>query len=222
MEMKTIILCGGRGLRLNELTIDTPKSLLLINNKPVLWHICNHFKSYGYNDFIFCLGYKGEMIKNYFKDNEFNIMFLDTGMNTTKNEKLKQCQDLIDGDNFFVSYGDDLCNVDLNELFKQHKKTNAIATLTSIDMKSDFGILRIEKDRVKNFNEKPNLPYLINGGYYVFNKKIFNKLDNAELEDETLKNLAFRGLLYHYKHIGYFHPINTFKDLIEVRNEFGK
>src|SRR3989344_8071112 len=117
--MKVVILCGGEGTRLKELTEDIPKSLVEIGGKPILWHLMKYFSHFGHNDFILCLGYKGDKIKEYFQnnnENNFNIKFLDTGINNNKSERLIQVKEHIDDEEFFVSYGDDLCNVNLDNL----------------------------------------------------------------------------------------------------------
>lgn len=216
--MKVIILCGGRGLRLNEFTQDIPKSMIDIRGKPLLWYICRHYQKYGFNDFIFCLGYKGEMIKEYFEKTDFNIQFIDTGENTTKTERLKQIEHLIDGNIFMLSYGDDLCDVDINKLLEFHKKRKAIFTLTAINLTSEFGIFDIKGNGiVRNFREKPELPYWINSGYYVLNKHIFFTWLRNQTEDFEKSIFPHTTQLMAFKHYGFWKPINTFKDVMELR-----
>jgi len=219
-KMKVAILCGGRGLRLNELTQDIPKSMVLVHGMPILWHICQHYKKYGYNDFIFCLGYKGDMIKTFFQSDEFNIQFVWTGENTSKSERLLQIKDLIDTDNFFLSYADDISDVNLNKLKQFHLSHKGLVTLTAVRLQSDFGVLNITEDNmIEKFSEKPILDHYINGGFYVLSKKIFKYLyTKGDFESSTLTNLAKNKKVFAYKHNGFWKSINTLKDVMELNN----
>ena len=135
--MKTVVLCGGKGTRLNELTDKIPKPLIQIGDKPILWHIMNMYRHYGHNDFILCLGYKGEEIRSYFRnETKFKITFVDTGIDTNKAERIKMTKDLLDSDDFFVTYGDDLSDVDINKVLEFHKQSGKITTLTAVTPES--------------------------------------------------------------------------------------
>ena len=173
--MQVVVLCGGKGTRLSELTKEIPKPLIEIGNKPILFHIMNAYSNYGYKDFILCLGYKGTMIRDYFnknKNKDWNITFLNTGLETNKADRLKQTENFIKEENFFLTYGDDLSNVDIKNLSEYHKKNKKIVTLTAVQMQSPFGILDLnDSNEVIDFKENPQLEYYMNGGYFVMNKK---------------------------------------------------
>src|SRR3990167_19254 len=218
--MKVIILCGGRGMRLNELTETIPKPLVKVQGKPILWHICNHYKKQGHNDFVFCLGYKGDLIRTMFKKYpEFNIIFVNTGADTSKTGRLLKVERYISDDNFLLSYGDDICDVDINHLINIHQNKSALITLTAVPMTSDFGVLDVhwETQQVMKFEEKPKLPYLINGGYYVCSKEIFYYIKTyGDFEKDVLPALATKGFIYAWAHDGKWKSKNTLKDVVEL------
>ena len=222
--MKVVILCGGKGTRMGESSQETPKPLVNIGDKPVLWHIMKYFSTFGFNDFILCLGYKGEKIEEYFKDNkEFNIQFFYTGEDSTKAQRLNLVKNAIDSENFFVAYGDDLSNVDIIKILKLHEVSGDVVTLTAVQLVSQFGILSLnEKDKVIEFKEKPKLDHWINGGFFVFNKKIFDyfKDDKWELENEIFENIAKEKKIKAYKHYGFWQGMNTLKDCIELNKRW--
>src|SRR3989338_1092391 len=164
MAMQVVVLCGGKGTRLSEYTEEIPKPLINVGHRPILWHIVQIYKSYGHKEFIFCLGYK-----------EVKIQFVDTGIDANKSERIQKVRHLIKDDNFFVTYGDDLSDVNIDKLSEFHKKNKKIVTLTAVSLESPFGILELnKKNEVIGFKEKPKLEYFMNGGFYVFNKKIFD------------------------------------------------
>lgn len=217
--MQVVILCGGEGTRLSEYTYKIPKPLVDIGGKPILWHIMQFYKHQGFNDFILCLGYKGEKIKEYFKDKKgFNITFVDTGLKSNKAERIKQVEKYITDDEFFVAYGDDLSNIELKKLLEHHKNKNKIVTLTTIRPYSQFGILQLNEDgTVNGFKEKPKLDCWINGGFFVFNKKIFQYLKReGDLEKEIFKQLAEENQISAFKHEDFWICMNTFKDTLEL------
>lgn len=223
--MQVVVLCGGMGTRLNEYTKKIPKPLIEVGKKPILWHITQMYKSHGFNDFIFCLGYKGSQIKEYFNNQKgINIKFVDTGVESNKAERIKKIENLITSENFFVSYGDDLSDVDINKLYEYHKKNKKIVTLTAINLESPFGILEFDEDgNVAGFREKPKLEYFINGGFYVFNRKIFEYIKSGDdLEKETLSRLAKLGQIAAFKHAGFWKSMNTLKDVIELNELYDK
>ena len=223
--MQVVILCGGEGTRLREYTEKIPKPLVEIGNKPILWHIMKYYSQHGFNDFVLCLGYKGEKIREYFNENKenWNINFVDTGLDSNKAERIKKIKKFIKEDNFFVAYGDDLSDVGINKLLKFHKEKNKIVTLTTINPISQFGILEFnENDEIINFKEKPKLNHWINGGFFVFNKKIFDYLkEKWDLEKETFGQLAKERQICAFKHNGFWKCMNTFKDTLEL-NEIWK
>lgn len=217
--MKVVILCGGEGTRLMEYTHKVPKPLVKIGSKPILWHIMKFYACQGFNDFILCLGYKGDQIKEYFKnEKEFKIKFVDTGLKSNKAERIKQIEEYITEDEFFVAYGDDLSNVDIKKLLEYHKSQNKIVTLTAIRPYSQFGILQFhENNTITGFKEKPLLDHWINGGFFVFNKQIFKYLKKGmELEKEVFEQLVKENQVLAFKHEGFWKCMNTFKDTLEL------
>lgn len=241
--MQAIILCGGLGTRLREETEFRPKPMVNIGTKPILWHIMKIYASQGITDFVLCLGYKGEMIKNYFchyelmnndvtlelgnpdklcihqKHDEagWRITLADTGERTLKGGRLKRIEKYIEGDTFMVTYGDGVADVDLNALLAFHKSHGKMATLTGISPASQFGKLRLNGDQIVTFCEKPDGidADVVNGGYFVFNRAIFDYLtddEDCDLEYGPLENLARAGQLMVYKHPGFWSCMDTLRD----------
>lgn len=223
--MKVVILCGGKGIRFHEQTKYIPKPLLKIGDKPILWHIMKYYSVFGYKDFILCLGYQGDKIRQYFQTGhkEWEIKFVDTGQDASKATRVKKIQPCINEENFFVAYGDDLSNVDLNRLLDYHLKHKRVVTLTAVNPYSQFGILELAKEGViTNFHEKPRLEHWINGGFFIFNREIFNYLQpNQDLEKDVFRNLAQKGEIIAYRHRGFWGCMNTYKDNLQL-NELWK
>jgi len=226
--MQVVILCGGKGTRLRPYTEDLPKSMIPVGNKPILWHIMKIYSQYGHKDFILCLGYLGEKIRDYFKDKkniekDWHITFVDTGLDSNKGERLRKVKNFINDDNFFVVYGDDLSNVNVNKVLNFHKESKKIVTLTAINPVYQFGILDINGDEIISFKEKPKLEHWVNGGYFVFNKKIFDYLkDGWDLEKETFDQLVKERQINAFKHDGFWMTMNTFKDVMELKELWNK
>jgi len=176
--MRVVILCGGKGERLREHTEVIPKPLIEIGGKPILWHIMKIYSYHGYNDFILCLGYKGEKIKDYFNQNNsenWNIEFVDTGLDTNTGGRIKKIEKYIKTKDFMATYADAVSDINIKEVVDQHKKQGKIATMTCVKLRSNFGIVDIDNDdAVVGFKEKPFVDMWINAGFFVFNKKIFN------------------------------------------------
>jgi glucose-1-phosphate cytidylyltransferase len=215
--MKTVILCGGEGTRLKEITESIPKPLVEIGGKPILWHIMKIYSHYGFNDFVLCLGYKGELIEKYFKDNpesDWSIEFVDTGAKTNTGGRIKKIEKFISDDLFFATYGDGLANIDLNSLLKFHNDKKKIATITCANPLSQFGVLDVEDDLVLGFKEKPPLNQWINGGFFVFDKRIFDYLtEDSVLEKEPFEKLANLKEIAAYKFNEFWECMDTFKDM---------
>ena len=222
--MQVVILCGGKGTRLNEYTEDIPKPLIEVGNKPILHHLMDFYASYGHRDFILCLGYKAEKIREYFKGRaEWNVQLVDTGADSNKAERLLKVKDRIKSDTFLLSYGDDLSDVNLEELEKFHRKNGKIVTLTAVPLLSPFGIVEINKNNeVSSFREKPKLSQFMNGGFYVMSKKIFEFIKPGyDLEKEAFEELAREKQIAAYRYEGFWKSMNTLKDVIEL-NELYK
>ena len=241
-KIKVVILCGGMGTRLREETEYKPKPLVEIGGKPILWHIMKNYSHYGFKDFVLCLGYKGEMIKEYFYNYEilnndftielgkhkvqihnshdefgWKITLIDTGEKALKGARLKKIEKYIDSDTFMVTYGDGVANINISDLLKFHNNHGKIATLTGVKPPSRFGTLSIKGNSVKSFIEKPQaIEGLINGGFFVFNKTLFNYLtddDLCDLEIGTLDKLAEENELMVYKHLGEWMCMDTVRDM---------
>ena len=215
--MKVVILAGGYGSRISEESHLIPKPLIEIGKKPILWHIMKIYSAYKINDFVICLGYKGEKIKEYFDQFDFplwNIQLIDTGVDTMTGGRLKRIQDKIDS-TFCVTYGDGLSDINLNDLISFHKEKKSLATLTAIHPPERFGVLNLSGDYVTEFHEKHSgESSWINGGFFVFEPEIFDYLqdDSTVLERTPLEDLAKEQKLTAFKHDGFWHPMDTLRD----------
>ena len=226
--MKVVILCGGIGSRLSEETKKIPKPMVRIGNLPILIHIMNLYASYGFTDFILALGYKKNIIKKYFKrfkKKNWKIDLVDTGANSlTGTRVLKLKEKLIKDNNFLLTYGDGLSNVNIKKAIKFHNKAKKIATVTAVRPPARFGELVIKNNNVINFYEKNQIREgWINGGFFIFNKKIFNFIPkrNSMLERETIKRLTINRELAAYKHSGFWQCMDTLRDK-ELLNKIWK
>lgn len=242
--MKVIILCGGIGYRLKEETEFKPKPMVFIGSKPILWHIMKIYSHYGYNEFIIALGYKGDYIKEYFlnqkyfadnftlhtrtgysklhkniKDknkDDFKITFVDTGQETLPGERILRIQDFISQseEDFMVTYGDGVADIDIRKLVKFHKKTGTIGTVTGVHPRSKFGLLSTDKNNVvQKFIEKPILKEWVNGGFMIFKREFFKYLRKKEYEHQAIKRLIKAKQLAVYNHNGFWHSMDTYSDV---------
>jgi len=215
--MKAVILAGGYGTRISEESNIIPKPLIEIGGKPILWHIMKIYSAYKIDDFIICLGYKGEKIKKYFErfDSKlWNIQLIDTGLDTMTGGRLKRIQDKIDN-TFCMTYGDGVSDINLNNLLTFHKEKKSLATLTAIHPPERFGVLNLSGDYVTEFHEKHvGESSWINGGFFVFEPEIFDYLqnDSTVLERAPLETLAKEQKLSAFKHNGFWHPMDTLRD----------
>jgi glucose-1-phosphate cytidylyltransferase len=215
--MKAVILAGGYGTRISEESHLLPKPMIEIGGKPILWHIMKIYLAHKIDDFVICLGYKGEKIKEYFEqfDSKLcNVQLIDTGLDTMTGGRLKRIQDKID-DTFCVTYGDGVSDVNLNNLITFHKEKKSLATLTAIHPPERFGVLNLSGDYVKEFHEKhTGESSWINGGFFVFEPEIFDYLqnDSTVLERTPLETLAKEQKLAAFKHNGFWHPMDTLRD----------
>jgi glucose-1-phosphate cytidylyltransferase len=224
--MKTVILAGGLGSRLSEETHKIPKPMIKIGDKPIISHIINHFMKHNFSEVIICSGYKKEVIDNYFK-NEKKIQVVDTGLETQTGARIKNIKKLIGKDeNFFMTYGDGLSDINLQKLLRFHKKNNKIATLSAVRPIPRFGHLTIENEKVIQFKEKDALSEgWINGGFFVLNSKVFDYISDDQdciFEKEPLENLSKDGELMAYKHEEFWHPIDTLRDKNYLNEMFNK
>ena len=249
--MKVVILCGGRGLRFNEATEYRPKPLIEIGDKPILWHIMKTYAHYGYDDFVLCLGYKGEMIKNYFlnydlrssdftislgnkkniemhgthQEQSWRVTFADTGINAMTGARIKRIEKYIDSDVFMLTYGDAVTDLNIKQLLDFHYSHYRIGTVTAVPPISRFGQLQVDDNSlVTAFREKVRIQdEVINGGFFVFDKRIFNYVldeDSCSFEREPLEKLASDGELTAYKHSGYWQCMDTYRDWQLLNSEW--
>ena len=215
--MKCVILAGGRGTRISELSKDIPKPMIKVLGKPIISKIIMHYYKFGIRKFIIAAGYKKEIIKNYFKKKKFKdceIDILDTGINTMTGGRIKRLEKYING-TFMLTYGDGLSNVNLKKLLNFHTKNKKIATLTAVRPPARFGAIKIKGNKVNYFKEKSKLDEgWINGGFFVFERKIFEyiKGDTTYLEREPLQSISKKGQLVAFKHYGFWQCMDTLRD----------
>jgi glucose-1-phosphate cytidylyltransferase len=246
-----MILCGGMGTRLREETDRRPKPMVEIGGRPILWHIMNLYAFHGHRDFVLCLGYKGHQIKDYFLNYEahqsdltvelgrqksvtyhnshaeagWRVTLAETGLQTQTGARVKRASRYIEGDRFLLTYGDGVSDLDINALVAFHDAHGTIGTVTGVRPSSRFGELLTEGERVVQFSEKPRTHSgLINGGFFVFDRRILDYLTDDEdcvLEREPLERLAADGQLSVYQHEGFWHCMDTAKDLEHLNGMWG-
>ena len=246
--MKVVIFAGGLGTRISEETDAKPKPMVEIGGKPIIWHIMKIYSHFGFNDFIICLGYKGYVIKEYFmhyflhnsditidiannkvethdsNTEAFKVTLVDTGLNTKTAGRLKQIQKYIGNEDFMLTYGDGVCDLNLKDLVQFHKTHNKIATVTSIQLDARFGGMDVGTDgEVLSFREKAkDESKWINGGFFVLKPEVFNYLkgdvNNMMWEDEPLESLANDNQLVAYRHHGFWKCMDALRDKIELED----
>jgi len=243
--MKVVILAGGKGTRISEETQSIPKPMIEIGGKPILWHIMKTYSFYGFNDFIICLGYLGYIAKEYFshyflhmsdvtidmmknktivhntKSEPWKITLVDTGFETMTGGRLKRIEKYIGDETFMLTYGDGVCDINVKNLIKSHKKSKKLATLTAIQTAGRFGVLNINAtDSIQSFLEKPKGEgSWVNAGFFVLEPGIFEYIkqgDTTIWERFPLENLARDGQLHAYKHTGFWKCMDTLRDKIEL------
>ena len=228
--MQIVILCGGKGIRLMPYTTEFPKALAEIGERPILWHIMKIYSTYGHKDFILCLGHLGNKIEEYFskpenKEPDWSIEFIDTGEETQTGGRIKRIEKFIKGDTFLATYADGVADIDINQLIAFHKFHGAMVTITATRPSTHYGVMDIEpvKNRIITFIEKPLLDYWVNGGFFVFNKNIFDFIygDKDVLEKEVFSRILEKEELYAYKHPGFWKCMDTLKDVNDL-NEIWK
>ncbi len=241
--MKVVILAGGFGTRLSEETDIKPKPMVEVGGRPMLWHIMKIYSTYGFNDFVVCLGYKGYVIKEYFanyflhmsdvtinlKDNNIEIhsvkaepwkvTLVDTGLDTMTGGRIKRIRNYIKDETFMLTYGDGVADINIKKLIEFHKKHGKYATVTAVQPSGRFGALDIEREKVISFKEKPKGDGTwINGGFFVLEPEIFEYIegDDTIWEKEPLENLARDGQLMAFKHEGFWKAMDTLRDKREL------
>lgn len=249
--MKVVILAGGKGTRLAEETQSKPKPMVEIGGKPILWHIMKHFSYHGFYEFVIALGYKGELIKEYVlgalrhrgnitvdfatkkidqtpkRQLNWKVHLIDTGLETLTGGRVKRLQNILDGERFFLTYGDGVADIDLEALLDFHKNNTCVATVTAVHPASRFGNITFNENRIEKFAEKSQVDVgWINGGFMVMEPEIFDYLENDDsvLESDALEELARNGRLAGYKHEGFWQCMDSLRDrnLLQTMWESGK
>ncbi len=246
--MKVVLFAGGRGTRISEESTLRPKPMIEIGGKPILWHIMKIYAAYGHTEFIICLGYKGWMIKEYFANyflhnaditvdlsnnsmqvhinnaEPFKISMIDTGLDTMTAGRLKRVLPYVGDETFMLTYGDGVCNVNLDELVKFHKSTGKICTMTAIQATSRFGIIKMEENgTIQSFEEKPEESGTwINGGFFVIEPSIAQYLhddaDDMMWERQPMNDLAKHGEIAAYRHHDFWKCMDTLRDKEELES----
>jgi glucose-1-phosphate cytidylyltransferase len=245
--MKVVLLAGGFGTRLSEETDIKPKPMVEIGGKPILWHIMKSYSSYGFNEFVVLLGYKGYFIKEYFanyflhqsdvvidmKNGQMEVLnnssepwkvtLLDTGIDSMTGGRIKRAQSLLGDETFMLTYGDGVSNINIQELLKFHNDHKGTITMTSVQPEGRFGALNFDKkNQIKDFKEKPKAEGgWINAGYFVCESRIFDYItegDSSIFEQEPLSMLANDGELYGFKHEGFWMPMDTLREKTHLNN----
>lgn len=238
--MEAVILAGGLGSRISEETYLRPKPMVMVGDKPILWHIMQKFSKHGISEFIICLGYKGEVIKEYFlnfqtfnsdfrietksgrvtlfhpNEEDWSVTLIDTGIESNTGERLKRVSSLLKGDTFFFTYGDGLTDQNLNETLDFHTLKGKSVTLTAVNPPARYGAVTVNSGNVDSFAEKSNSnASLINGGYFLVNSKVFEflkEINNPSWELDVLPHLAQEGDLAAFEHQGFWFAMDTLRD----------
>lgn len=239
--MKVVLLAGGLGTRISEETELKPKPMITVGGRPIIWHIMKMYSSYGFNEFIVCLGYKGHVIKEYFYNyqlhmsdvtiktrggemiehnnnaEDWKITLVDTGESTMTGGRIKRLKDYLKNDEHFcLTYGDGVCDVNIGEIVKFHKQHGKLATLTAVPPIERFGLLKMENENtVTKFMEKPqDQSTYINGGFFVLSPKVLDYIDGDQTswEKQPLEKIAQQGELKAYKHHGFWQCMDTLRD----------
>lgn len=241
--MKAIILAGGLGTRISEETSLKPKPMVEIGGKPILWHILKIYSHYGINDFIICLGYKGYLIKEYFANyslhmsdvtfdmanhkmeihqnsaEPWKVTLVDTGEETMTGGRIKRIKKYLNNEDFCLTYGDGVADINIQDLLEFHKKQNTLATVTSVQPPGRFGSIYFSGNKIKSFEEKPQGDGAwINGGFFVLSPKVIDYIqdDYTPWEREPMERLAQEGQMSAYLHRGFWQPMDTLRDKIKL------
>lgn len=240
-RVKTIILCGGIGYRLKEETEFKPKPMIEVGGKPILWHIMKMYSHWGFDDFIVALGYKGNLIKDYFVNKKyydgdftldssthkvkhhksdslekFRITFVDTGLESLTGERVRKLKKYIDSDYFMLTYGDGLADINIKDLFKYHKNKKVLGTVTGVNPQLKYGGLKQKDGFVTNFEKKTKVSQFINGGFMVFRKKVFDLIGENSMIEDVFNPLIAKNQLALFKHEGFFHSMDTYADMQDL------
>jgi len=240
--LAVVLLCGGLGTRLREETEFKPKAMVEIGGRPIMWHIMKHYRHYGARRFVLCLGYKGDVIREYFLnyplynsdfsvdfatgdvepmsnecEEDWKVVLAETGRDTLTGSRIRRALRYIEGDTLLATYGDGVADIDLDRLLAHHRASGRLATVTAVRPSSRFGELSIDDNLVTRFREKPQVAEgWINGGFFVFDKRAFDRVrpdENVPLEEAVLETLAGEGQLAVYKHHGFWQSMDTYREM---------
>ena len=220
-NLKIILLAGGLGTRISEETDTKPKPMVLIDGKPLLWHLMRIYASQGFNDFVIATGYKGEVIHDWIPtlQKDWDVSALDTGENTQTGGRIKKCMETFPDEIFLATYGDGLGNVNLTKVLSLHNANSGLATLTAVRPPARFGYVKIDGEKVHHFGEKSQSDEgWINGGFFVLDRKVTNYIagDGEPFETGALPKLATENLLNAYKHEGFWQPMDTLREKLDL------
>lgn len=252
-EMQAVILCGGQGTRIRAVAEDRPKPMVEIGDRPILWHIMKYYSCFGVRKFVLALGHRGDKIVDYFANyrirqhdvtlntrdssarlfhhgddsgiEDWDVTLAHTGEETMTGGRLRRVARYIHGDSFFATYGDGVASVDLHRLLEFHHSHGGVATLTGVHQPTTFGVVdAAEGGQIAAFREKPTLGGFINGGYFVFNRGIFEHLsgDGSVLEEEPFRALILQRQLSMYRHDGFWHCMDHYKDYATLNQVWAK
>ena len=252
-DMQVVILCGGQGTRIRAVAEDRPKPMIEIGNRPILWHIMKYYSCFGVRRFVLALGHQGDRIVDYFANyrlrhhdftmntrdssarlfhdseesgiEDWDVSMVHTGDETMTGGRIKRLARHLAGDCFFATYGDGLSTVDLRALLAFHRGHGRVATLTGVHLPTSFGIVDAdERGLVSSFREKPTLSGYINGGYFVFNRGIFDEIegDDTVLEETPFRALQQKGELCMFRHDGFWHCMDHYKDFTALNKMWAR
>lgn len=244
--MKVVLFCGGFGMRMREYSESVPKPMVPVGSRPIIWHVMRYYAHYGHKDFILCLGYKGEVIKNYFRtydethSNDFvlsgggkkvellasdiddwRITFVDTGLKSNIAERLKVVEKYLNGEEIFLAnYTDGVCDAPLPEVIQRFKESGTVASLTSVSPRATYHMITTdEAGRIKSVDHIAKMGTRINGGFFVFSNEIFNHIEEGDdLEEGTFRRLISKRELFAYTHKGFWACMDTFKEQRELED----
>lgn len=239
--MKVVILCGGKGTRLREETEYKPKPMVEIGDRPVLWHIMKLYSHYGFKDFILCMGYRHQVIREYFlnyrymnsdiivslasdhqiichnsHNEDWNVTLAYTGLETKKGGRIKMVEPYLDGNRFMVTYGDGVSDVNIRDLIAYHEHQGVLATFTGVHPISRFATVEHDKKgKIIDWNEKKQLEGYMNAGFFVLERAVLDYIEgDVELEEQPIKQIAQEGNLAMYKHNGFWQCMDTYRDYL--------
>lgn len=224
MTEPVVILCGGRGTRLQEKTREIPKPLVEIGPHPIVWHVIQLYAVQGFREFVLCTGYKGELIEDFVRGADWpegiDVRCVDTGLDTQTGGRIARVRDVVGDRRFCATYSDGVADIDLGRAMAFHTEHGAAATMTVVRPELQFGVAEMDaEDRVLGFHEKPRAEHWINGGFFVFEPAVFDYLtDDAVLEREPLEGLAGNGQLRAFRHTGFWDCMDTYKDSVMLND----